>query len=741
MFKSRSGRRRKKSYRPVESTVRRRRPRGVLGLFSVLGPILYFPMMIFYLEFFFHIYMGESLKYLPIWLLFSVSMGFLLSLLAINFSFRVNRIITYVITVLFSVVYIIEMMTKKILASYYQLFSIASTAANNKLTDYMGAIIKGIVGNLFGIFLMLVPVIFIFVIGRNFYNFKKKWIGLSGVVFGAVVVTHLLALIMLHLPWGGEYKPSQIYATNTNVDDQVEQLGVTTMLRLDLKHSIFGVKMELDDNFVDGNQFADQTSEGESAGASQPGESQPVLTGNDALFDNTDTSPNVMNVDLAALAENAPNDDVAWLCNYFNSQTPTNKNKYTGAFEGYNVLFITAEGLTGYAISEEYTPTLWKLSHEGFVFNNFYTPLHFTSTSGGECQNLLGLYPKNGSPTTLPHTGDLGTDLYFNLAQQLGREGYLVQGYHANSNMYNRDLSHPNLGFDWHQFGVTDQESAQQRTRGALSSFEGLELNDSGGLLWPQRDSHAVSASAGSYMNSTQPFYTYYLTISGHMPYSNNRIVAPYREIVRQLPYSETTQNYIATAMEVDKALETLLDELEAAGKLDNTLIVAVPDHIPYFNVDTLEELAGQTFGSSEDLEYLRESAINFDVYKSSLILWSASMEEPVQVDKVVGQVDILPTLSNLLGLEYDSRMLAGKDALSDAEGLVIFSSRCWKSDRGFYNSFTEEFTPAEGSTMTLEEQDSYVSAMRQLVQYQLASTERIVESDFYHVVFGETAS
>ena len=88
-------------------------------------------MMIFYLELMFHIYMKESLKYLPIWLLFSVSMGFLLSLLAINFSFRVNRIITYVITILFSVVYTVEMMTKKILATYYQLFSIAKTAANN----------------------------------------------------------------------------------------------------------------------------------------------------------------------------------------------------------------------------------------------------------------------------------------------------------------------------------------------------------------------------------------------------------------------------------------------------------------------------------------------------------------------------------------------------------------------------------------------------------------------------------
>ena len=91
MFKSRSGRRRKKSYRPVESTVRRRRPRGVLGLFSVLGPILYFPMMIFYLEFFFHIYMGESLKYLPIWLLFScVFFGQLLAGLFLVGSYAVN---------------------------------------------------------------------------------------------------------------------------------------------------------------------------------------------------------------------------------------------------------------------------------------------------------------------------------------------------------------------------------------------------------------------------------------------------------------------------------------------------------------------------------------------------------------------------------------------------------------------------------------------------------------------------
>ena len=298
---------------------RSRRRKGILGLLSALGPILYFPMMIFYLEFFFHIYMGEGIRYLPVWLFFSVSMGFFLSLFAINFSFRANRIITYVITILFSLIYTVEMMTKKILATYYQLFSIASTAAGNKLTDYMSAIIKGIFGNIFGILLMFLPVIFIFVIGRNFYNFKRKWIGLSGVVTGAFVVTHLLALLMIQLPWKGDYTPKVLYATDTNVDDQVQQLGITTMLRLDLKHSLFGVKSNRDDDFANPTFAAESKPDaGESGadGGNSTGESAnvPVATGNDLLFTNTDTSPNVMNVDLEKLAANAPNDDVEWLC-------------------------------------------------------------------------------------------------------------------------------------------------------------------------------------------------------------------------------------------------------------------------------------------------------------------------------------------------------------------------------------------------------------------------------------------
>ena len=485
------------------------------------------------------------------------------------------------------------------------------------------------------------------------------------------------------------------------------------MLRLDVKHMFIKPSRNVDADFsgLDSLGGGASSSAASSGGDTSQGEQEPVI----------DTSPNVMDVDLAKIAQSTDNSDIQWLANYFNSVTPTKKNEYTGMFEGYNVIQLVIEGFSGYAIDPQLTPTLYKLANEGFVFNNYYTALHYTSTSNGECQTLLGLYPKNGNPITMKRTGELGTNCYFSLAQQLGREGYLVNGYHGNYEMYGRQASHTNLGYNWKQFGT------------------GLEVdtNANGDIAWPARDTQVIENSVDDYINSDQPFHVYYLTISGHMPYSNNRIVANYRDTVRALPYSETTQNYIATVMEVDRSLELLLQKLEAAGKLDKTLIVATGDHIPYFNVDTLEELAGKSFGSSEALESLDESAIDFDVYKNTLIMWSASMEKPIQVDKPCCQVDILPTLSNLLGLEYDSRMLSGSDILSDSEGLVVFTSRCWKSDRGFYNRYTGEFTPADGVTMTAEEQESYVSAMKKLVQYKLDCTDMIVENNFYDYVFG----
>jgi len=673
--------------------------------------VLFFPVLFVYLELVLHVYMGTELKYLPIWLLYGLAAGCVCSALTLPFKRRVNGVLTKVLAVVISLVYVVEMIAKKILQSYYPL-STAGTAAENRLTVYADVIVSTVVGSIPILLVFFLPAILLFVLGGRFTGYERFDVRFAGLVLAGAVVLHLLGLGVVHLPWSGDLTPRMLYGMDTNIDDQVEQLGLWNMLRLDVKHMIFPVKNDLDADFSGIGGLGDNSSSAASSGDASEPDPGPVI----------DTSPNVMDVDLAKLSAETSNKDIKWLADYFNSVTPTKKNEYTGMFEGYNVIQLVIEGFSGYVIDPELTPTLYKLTHEGFIFNNYYTALHFTSTSNGECQTLLGLYPKNGNPITMKRTGELGTNCYFSLAQQLAREGYEVLGYHGNYDMYGRLVSHTNLGYDWRQY---------------QSGLE-LEMGETK-PLWPQRDSYVIEASVDDYINSDKPFHVYYLTISGHMPYSNNRIVAPYRDTVRALPYSETTQNYVATAMEVDKALEVLLDKLEAAGKLDKTLIVATGDHIPYFNVDTLEELSGRKFGSSADMEALKESNIDFDVYKNSLILWSASMEEPVEVDKVCCQVDILPTLSNLLGLEYDSRMLAGSDILSDSEGLVVFTSRCWKSDKGFYNRYTGEFTPAEGVTMTAEEQESYVSAMKKLVGYKLDSTPLIIENDFYDYVFGQS--
>lgn len=668
---------------------------------------LYLPLLLVYLEVVLHLATGNAMTYFPIYLLFSLSAGSLLALLPILLPQRAGRILTVLLSFLLTMLFAAELIAKHTLQAYYPL-STLETAAGNRLSDYAGVILPAIAAALPLLLVFFLPTLLLWPLFRWGLAQGQPPRRSAALFAAGAVVFHLLGLAVVHAPWPGDLTPAKLYRSDTNFDDQVEQLGLVTMLRLDVKHMLFPAKAGLDSDF-DGLDGLDSSGDG-SGGDTSAVEEQPVI----------DTSPNVMDVDLESLAANAPNEDVSWLANYFSSASPTRKNEYTGMFKGYNVIQLVIEGFSGYAIDPELTPTLYKLANEGFVFNNYYTALHYTSTSNGECQTLLGLYPKNGNPITMKRTGVLGTNAYFSLAQQLGREGYQVLGYHGNYDMYGRQTSHTNLGYTWKQFGT------------------GLDVDttSSGEIAWPARDTQVIENSVDDYINSTEPFHVYYLTISGHMPYANNRIVQPYLEQVRALPYSQTTQNYMATVMEVDRALELLLQKLEEAGKLDKTLIIATGDHIPYSNAGVLEELSGRTFGSSKDLEALNESAIDFDVYKNTLILWSASMEEPVQVDKPCCQVDILPTVSNLLGLEYDSRMLSGRDILSDSEGLVIFTSRSWRSDRGFYNRYTQTFTPAEGVTMTQEEQDQYVSTMKKLVEYKLACTPMIIENDFYNLLF-----
>ncbi len=681
--------------------------------------LLVFPLMLMWLELCIHIADSIPLGSAPVYCAFGLSAGFVLSAILRKLNEKHAVKAAAVLAVFLTLTYGGEFMARTILQTYYP-FSMMGIAAGNKLYEFIGIVIQRIWDRKLSLVMMLLPSLFILpncssIFGKATEGDETGETGepprrSSKAV--SPVLACILAFALLHgtglVLLGSseeELSPRKLYHMDTNYNEQVEQLGLCTMLRLDVRNMLFP-------SFVSGGEF-------DPGLTADPGELPETEPDPQTLVDR---SPNVMDVDLAALSAGSKSADVRWLCDYFSSLTPSNKNEYTGMFEGFNLIFITMESYSDYAISPEYTPTLYRLTHEGFEFTNFYTALHFTSTSNGECQNLLGLYPKNGQPVSMSRTGKLKTNCYFSLAQQLNRLGYRSMGYHNNWDLYQRCASHTNLGYDWNY-----------ASRGLA-----YEVDGSRNLKWPQRDTFMVRDSADDFIFSEEPFNVYYLTVTSHTPYTFNWAVAHYKDELEALPCSEETRAYIATIMEVDRSVEYLLKRLEEAGKLENTLIVACADHTPYTGVEILEELTGREFGSSEAVSNINEASIDFDVYRNSLIIWSAAMKEPVKVDKVCCQVDILPTVSNLMGLEYDSRMLSGTDILSDSEGMVVFSSRCFLTDKGFYNRFTGEFTLAEGVEMSEEELTAYVERTKALAGYKLDCTAKIIESDFYGKLFGD---
>ena len=107
---------------------------------------------------------------------------------------------------------------------------------------------------------------------------------------------------------------------------------------------------------------------------------------------------------------------------------------------------------------------------------------------------------------------------------------------------------------------------------------------------------------------------------------------------------------------------------------------------------------------------------------------------EKVTVEKPCYSVDILPTLSNLMGVAFDSRLLMGRDILSTASPLVVFSNHSWLTDKGRFNAATGEFIPNEGVTVD----DGYVQNMMEKVNSMFTFSAKILETDYYEKVVPE---
>ena len=343
------------------------------------------------------------------------------------------------------------------------------------------------------------------------------------------------------------------------------------------------------------------------------------------------------------------------LNNYIKNQVPTYTNEYTGMFKGKNLIYIMAESFDGYFVDEELTPTLYKMIHDGFYFKNYYTPTNL-STIGGEFSLLTGLLPDlavlnnqwNGNYNNNGHHNYYPYGLG-NLFKELDYDVYAYHDYFYN--FQNRDYYLKDLGFDDYKACGNGME-----TRMDCSIF-------------PASDDEMINGSIDDYINSDK-FMVYYVTVSGHAKwgFGYNAMAEKNKSLVNGLEYSDTVRAYISANLELEKAMTTLLDKLSAAGKLEDTVIVMASDHHPYFMEDEqMEELAGKELDK-------------YSLYKNDLIIYNPGVED-VEVDKVCNTIDVLPTVLNLFGIEYDSRLIVGKDILSDSEGMAIFADYSWLTD------------------------------------------------------------
>ena len=336
-------------------------------------------------------------------------------------------------------------------------------------------------------------------------------------------------------------------------------------------------------------------------------------------------------------------------------------------------------------------------------------PLWATSTSDGEYVNLMGQIPSG--QFSMRKTSDY--EQPYALPAYFAAEGAKSYAYHNNTlDYYDRHLSHPNLGYDFKASKLGDLEGPEWESR----IFEMENAN-----LWPSSDLDMVKATLPEYINDDR-FHVYYMTVSGHMYYNfvGNSMSRKNRDLVADLPYSDEGKAYIACNLELDKALEYLLAELEAAGKLDKTVIALSADHYPYgMELDNYEELAGM------------ELADSLEIYRNTLILWNSRIKEPITIEKPCGAMDLLPTLYNLFGFPYDSRLYAGTDMLSDSEGLVVFSDRSFITEEMSYNKETGEVISFTEEAVSEERVQEMKQQIRALYNY----SNGILDQNFFSYI------
>ncbi|MCU5426493.1 LTA synthase family protein [Bacillus cereus] len=383
------------------------------------------------------------------------------------------------------------------------------------------------------------------------------------------------------------------------------------------------------------------------------------------------------------------------------NQSEPNPNMF-GAAKGKNVIVVTLESLQTFLIGakvngEEVTPFLNEFINESYYFDNFFHQTGQGKTSDSEFLIDTSLYPLNRGAVFFTH----GNNDYTATPEILRQQGYFTSVFHANNaTFWNRNIMYSALGYD--------------RYYNELDYKITPETN----LNWGLKDIEYFDQSVDILKTGDQPFYARFLTLTNHYPFTydeDTKFIEPYDS------GNGVFDRYIVTARYLDESIKKFIERLKAEGMYDDSIIVLYGDH---YGISEKHNRAMAQFLEKDQITEFD----TLNLQRTPLYIHMPGQTEGETISKPTGQIDIKPTILNLLGIDTTNDIRFGHDMFSNEyTGFVVLRDGSFITDKYAYknNIFYDRIT---GEIVDLPKNEA--QALIKRAQNELRMSDKIIEGD-----------
>lgn len=395
--------------------------------------------------------------------------------------------------------------------------------------------------------------------------------------------------------------------------------------------------------------------------------------------------------------EEISDEDQKFLDSIYKAEDTKEENAYTGKFKGKNLIFLQLEGMDTWMLTKKTTPNLYNLRKHSIDFSNHYS----IYTGGGSTFNSE-FAVNTGFTTPISYIENVYSfsknTFPYTMARLFKEQNYSVNAFHMNKGeFYSRDINYKSWGYD-NYYGLQDIQKYND---------ERYVLDRE--LILNKTFYNKIFKQQGNFVN-------YIITYSPHTPFTTEKevgkILAEEKYGKGNIPKLSEEDCAKMAASETDNMVGLLIQALKDNGLYDNTVIVAYADHYLY------------TLDDKSILDKYKETSNNL-INHTPFFIWSSDLGQLTSISKVNMQMDILPTVLNLFGIDYNSNNYIGHDILSnDFKGYAFFSDYSWYDGK----VYVENQQITNGKKMSKNKLDS----MNNLISDVIKKNDLTLKYDYF---------